>query len=164
MDDNDLTMQLLRRIFNSIGAVAGSAFGLAGVTDQDHRYSRDIILEYEDKSRDNYPVWMGQIGIDDIFVALTNTDTKEYPEFSLVLLNNKDEKTVIGLYFDVVSGDFLQKHEDKWLPISVLYQLQVAQAFEIILQEGIAWSTCSDQQICKDLFDELSSLVECQTN
>jgi hypothetical protein len=145
-----LTHELLKRIFGNLGIIAGRNFGKLGLVSL--KPNKTLVIQ-EDDGRKDIPVWIAQI--QNFKVALTKLE----PEFILLFTN---EELTFGfyLYLDKENeGNFFQLSENKWLPISVLHQLNLTVAFEMITQEGLVWQQLQGAGLDL-LYNRLVSFVE----
>jgi len=135
MEAERLNIELLKRVFGNLGAVAGPNFGKFGITTEE--YIHDKPIKFEESGRlHEYKIYVAEISIQSLYkIILTNLGSVEEPEF-IAVLNNNDVTFGFSLSD---SASFVMYHENKWTPISLLHRLNLTAAIEMITQEGIRW-------------------------
>ena len=160
MEDNILTRELLKRIFGNLGAVPGKNFGMVGITTPEFNTGKTITLEDDDGGHiASYPIFTGQALVQGSYkVALVNTGTISVPEFILILVPEGLAPIGFRLIWDGEDcGAIAQKHDEGWLPISLVYKMNLATAFEMMTQEGVTWQPCKE---FKPLVEDLMSILD----
>ncbi len=164
MTDN-LTCELLRRVFGNVGAVPGTNFGKAGLVIPDCLFGKQVSAELDDGSVSNYPVWIGRAGSTEFRAAISNLGTAEDPEFILVLISGEATQAGVSalgfkLHWNENYGIFSQATDKGWQPVSVLHRLNLTAAFELLTQEGVPWIPIQDNS--EQLYNLLLSFIEAE--
>jgi len=161
MEDQILTIELLKRIFGNLGAVPGDNFGKVGVTLPEFAIHSVKLLQPETNKVDEYKIYTGQAALQTTYqVGLVNIGILNFPEFVLVLCVDDVEPIGLRLIWDANygnQGSAAQKHGDEWIPINLIYKLNLATAFEMMTQEGVLWQPCKDPE---KLVEHMKSLLD----
>lgn len=154
MEDNLLNRELLKRIFGNIGAVSGPKFGLAGITLPEFVVDKRIKTAHHNTTV-SHDVYMAEISVEEskYRIALTNFETKDSPDFFMILKSSNEDVKSFSLFYDNIDfGNFAQKVDNKWIGLSLLNKLNLTIAFELITQNGLQWQPSGYQE---DLFELL---------
>ena len=165
MEDVIINKELVRRIFGNLGAVPGNNFGIVGITTQDHITEKLIKLENEDGTVEQYSTFAGEINTGDVSykIILTNAGIIDEPDFFAIL--KADDAPAIGFSLvythdnEIITGNILIKHEDKWAAMGMLHKLNITAAIELITQEGRIWLPCKDCSAIHKLLVELVDML-----
>lgn len=158
-----LTTNLAKRIFGNIGFVTGKNFGKVGISTSDFLTKEKISIKYLDSNIVKHSVYAGVNN--NITVMASNIIDEGLSDFILIF-TDKDHTSKISITYQEADGTereygaFAKKEGDNWVPISILHQLNIATAFEILTQEGYSWIPVNDDDVIKKLYGDLVSMLD----
>lgn len=130
----EISKALIDRIFSNLGIKSNT-----GVLSKNNLINKKIKFNEEDLSIKEYDVFAAEchVSSDPIKIIISDIGYK-FPDFIVCILQ---ENTVIVLRYDYNdSGKFLIKYNKKWVDMTVLSQLTLTSATEMIVQNGFIWT------------------------
>lgn len=128
-------------------------------------YNESIKIIADDDEILNAVVFCAEINLDtQCKFAITNiSDLPDYPIYSIIQSNTN----IFGLMlehdlenFDNVSNiSKFDSEKNLWVPVSLLFQLNLAAALEMIVQNGLTWNPITDKNENLNLISKLKDLI-----
>ena len=158
---DNLSKEIIRRIFADIGAAPGRMFGRVGLVDSSLRLAKSIIVRYDDMDR-RHDVYAGQISLHPsnlrgLFVNLTVDDDNEY-----LFIFRMDELPIHALrvVYDIDGDDcFFRVFEEEkgiWRDANMYMKARMLADFERMVSWGLLWEDCKET---KDLYTVATELI-----
>ncbi|KKN67661.1 hypothetical protein LCGC14_0459200 [marine sediment metagenome] len=158
---DNLSKEVIKRIFADIGAVPGKLFGRVGLVDPALRLAKTITVRYDDMDR-RHDVYAGQMPIKSstlrgLFVNLTVEDDHEY-----LFIFRMDELPIHALravYDADGDDDFFRIFEEEkgiWREANMYMKARLLADFERMVSWGLLWEDCED---VKDLYTVATELI-----
>lgn len=139
----EISKVLMDRILSNLGF---KSIGV-GVTSKGNILSRKLKLQEEDSSINEYDIFAAECHATSPPLKVVGSNIGTIKDPDLIVVIDQDDTTIVLKYsfkeFD--QGTFFTKYQNKWVDMTVLAQLNLATATELITQEGLPWSPATDQ-------------------
>jgi hypothetical protein len=170
MREVDLCRELSKKICKDLGCTPFS-IGKTSLTHKDLLTKPSLKLRNEKDLVKSVPVWYGEVsGLNGLMCCLLAAIEPEPDNLELAcVIGFKDSKgeiqkgtTRAGFRYDWADesdpGTFVIKANDKWLPMTLTQQLQLALGFENMVQDGILWK--EGRKVPEEFRKNLSEIIE----
>jgi hypothetical protein len=158
---DNLSKEIIKRIFADIGAAPSNMFGRAGIVDPSLRLAKTLTVRYDDRDRE-HDIYAGQIPLNTsklrgLFGNLTVED-----EYEFLFIFQMDELPVHALrvVYDESGDDcFFRVFEGEksvWREANMYMKARVLADFERMVSWGLLWEDCKDVQ---DLYKVATELI-----
>ena len=152
----ELSKYLLERILNNLGFYK-SGFKNEAVTQRENTLNKKISFEEEDGKINSYDVFAAECRVDNTIKVIASDIGTGYSDLTVVII--QDETTLVLKYSWAESdnGCFFVRHEDKWVDMTIMHQLNLTSAIEMITQNGFVWTPVTDKKEAHSIFVEILS-------
>lgn len=159
---DNLSKEIIKRIFADIGASPGRMFGKVGLVDPSLKLAKTITVRYDDKDR-QHDIYAGQMKIKEsrlrgLFVNLSVEDEYEY-----LFIFRMDELPIhaFRVVYDINSDDCffrILEEEEKgiWRDATMYMKARVLADFERMVTWGLLWEDCKE---VSDLYTVATGLI-----
>jgi hypothetical protein len=157
---NNLSKELSHHIANCLG-ISPITFGKIGLTVDDLKTNYTFKFNSENNEVKTAIVYSGYEEQSMINFMSTSIDNGVESFLVLAFKNKETNKIdlslpVIGFYFNNEEGEFYNLHESKWVSLSLVQKLKFALSVETMIQEGVIFSSNSND---KDLYSCFSNFI-----
>lgn len=150
--ENELTQELSKRIFGSLGIVDSNLDNQFGI--YNFPIDKKLTIITENNFKKKYPLYSAKLNLDGNRVGFLSAKIDDTQEKFLVV----QEGDVIFLLFSEQDNyQILIKSEDKIFPASIFMQLQLASLIEFITNHGLQLQNNNDYN---NLYDCLVNFIE----
>lgn len=152
MSNQELSNALFKRVVQNLGLTASG-----GIKSDSYSLNKKLKLE-EDGEIVEYQIFAADCYIENpVSLSFVDIGMNDSNDFVIVILQDDVVMTLRWSYNDLEPAMFLTNKDGKWVDMSILHQLNLAAAFEIITQNGYPWTPVQDQEkIYKVVIDVLS--------
>ncbi|MBU0999529.1 hypothetical protein KKG24_04500 [Patescibacteria group bacterium] len=147
---DNLSKEIIKRIFSDIGVSPGKLFGRVGLVDPKLRLAKTVTVRYDDADR-QHDIYAGQIVVATstlrgLFIDLTVDGSQEY-----LFVFRMDELPIHALravYDDSDDCSFrvFDSEKEIWREVSMYVKARVLADFERLVSWGVLWEDCRETQ------------------
>lgn len=131
------------------------------ILDSNFKSNHIITLISDSEFEHKIPIYIAKIKInqsqDYIFLMCNVSEKNNDPIYFGLIQTNIN---LFGLILEENTGKTLHLINNKWIPISLLFQLNLTAGFEMIIQNGLSWDPCLDEKIIDELIQHLKNLID----
>ncbi len=158
--NKDLMREIARQILADVGAAPGTSFGKVGLPEKVCASNKEIILEYDEGSR-QHDTFAGEIKLGDSIIRAFLVDlTDDAYEFLLVYrFDGNPIHSVSSSYGYDDDNSYIREYDiekKSWKAIGIKEQANMLIGFEKIVSYGLVWNPCDSVD---DLYDAALTLV-----